>query len=80
MSLQALSNDVYKSIKHRVVAAEKVERFSIAFFYCPSEQAEIQSNLKPTIYRKFTLREYIEQTQIDVKHSGDKVGLSRFVL
>ncbi|XP_057457440.1 gibberellin 2-beta-dioxygenase 8-like [Lotus japonicus] len=77
---QALSNDVYKSIKHRVVAAERVERFSIAFFYCPSEQAVIQSHIKPTMYRKFTLREYREQNQIDVKQTGDKVGLSRFVL
>ncbi|KHN36722.1 Gibberellin 2-beta-dioxygenase 8 [Glycine soja] len=77
---QALSNGVYKSIKHRVVAAEKVERFSMAFFYSPSEEAIIQSQIKPPIYRKFTLREYRQQTEKDVKQTGDKVGLSRFLL
>lgn len=79
-NVQALSNGVYKSIKHRVVAAEKVERFSMAFFYSPSEEAIIQSQIKPPIYRKFTLREYRQQTEKDVKQTGDKVGLSRFLL
>ncbi|XP_061341812.1 gibberellin 2-beta-dioxygenase 8-like [Gastrolobium bilobum] len=77
---QAQSNDIYKSIKHRVVAAEKVERFSIAFFYCPSEEAVIQSNITPPMYRKFTLKEYRQQNEKDVKQTGDKVGLSRFLL
>ncbi|TKY48976.1 Gibberellin 2-beta-dioxygenase 8 [Spatholobus suberectus] len=77
---QALSNGVYKSIKHRVVAAEKVERFSMAFFYCPSEEAVIESHIKPAMYRKFTLREYRQQTEKDVKQTGDKLGLSRFLL
>ncbi|RDX68793.1 Gibberellin 2-beta-dioxygenase 8, partial [Mucuna pruriens] len=77
---QALSNGVYKSIKHRVVAAEKVERFSVAFFYCPSEETVIKSHIKPAMYRKFTLREYRQQTEKDVKQTGDKVGLSRFLL
>ncbi|KAG4968879.1 hypothetical protein JHK84_034918 [Glycine max] len=77
---QALSNGVYKSIKHRVVAAEKVERFSMAFFYCPSEEAVIKSKIKPLMYRKFTLMEYRQQTEKDVKQTGDKVGLSRFLL
>jgi len=78
--VQALSNGVYKSIKHRVVAAEKVERFSMAFFYCPSEEAVIKSKIKPLMYRKFTLMEYRQQTEKDVKQTGDKVGLSRFLL
>ncbi|KAK7401905.1 hypothetical protein VNO78_13758 [Psophocarpus tetragonolobus] len=77
---QALSNGVYKSIKHRVVATEKVERFSTAFFYCPLEDAVIKSHIKPPLYRKFTLKEYRQQTEKDVKQSGDKVGLSRFLL
>ncbi|CAJ1956784.1 unnamed protein product [Sphenostylis stenocarpa] len=76
---QAWSNGVYKSIKHRVVAAEKVERFSTAFFYCPSEEAVIKSQMKPAMYRKFNFREYRQQTEKDVKHSGDKVGLARFL-
>ncbi|KAK7335401.1 hypothetical protein VNO80_27220 [Phaseolus coccineus] len=77
---QAWSNGVYKSIKHRVVAAEKAERFSMAFFYCPSEEAVIKSPIKPAIYRKFTFTEYKQQTEKDVKQSGGKVGLSRFLL
>ncbi|KAI4322821.1 hypothetical protein L6164_022479 [Bauhinia variegata] len=76
---QALSNGVYKSIKHRVVAADKVERFSVAYFYCPSDDAVIQSNGIPLVYRKFTFREYKQQTEKDVKETGDKVGLSRFL-
>ncbi|CAJ2660011.1 gibberellin 2-beta-dioxygenase 8-like isoform X2 [Trifolium pratense] len=77
---QALSNDVYKSIKHRVAASEEVERFSTTFFYCPNNGAVIQSENKPAVYKKFTLREYRKQTQKDVKNTGDKVGLPRFVL
>jgi gibberellin 2-oxidase len=78
--LQALSNDVYKSIKHRVAASEEVERFSTTFFYCPFNDAVIQSENKPAKYKKFTLREYRKQIQKDVKNTGDKVGLPRFVL
>ncbi|KAK7290820.1 hypothetical protein RIF29_05537 [Crotalaria pallida] len=77
---QALSNGVYKSIKHRVVAAEKVERLSAAFFYCPTAETVIQSYSTPALYRKFTLKEYKQQTEKDVKQSGDKVGLSRFLI
>ncbi|CAL0322714.1 unnamed protein product [Lupinus luteus] len=73
---QALSNDVYKSIKHRVAAAEKVERISTAFFYLPSEVAMIQS----CNYREFNLKEYIQQNEQDVKQTGNKVGLSRFLV
>ncbi|KAK7324655.1 hypothetical protein VNO77_28387 [Canavalia gladiata] len=77
---QALSNGVYKSIKHRVVASEKVERFSTAFLYCPSEEATIESHNKPAMYRNFTFKEYRQQNKKDIKQSGDKVGLSRFLL
>ncbi|XP_054811276.1 gibberellin 2-beta-dioxygenase 8-like isoform X2 [Prosopis cineraria] len=79
---QALSNGVYRSIKHRVVAAERIERFSAAYFFCPSDDTVIQSsenNNKPAMYRKFTFREYRVQTGKDVKQIGDKVGLSRFL-
>ncbi|OIW03156.1 hypothetical protein TanjilG_11793 [Lupinus angustifolius] len=73
---QALSNDVYKSIKHRVAAAEKVERISTAFFYLPSDVAMIPSYN----YREFNLKEYIKQNEQDVKQTGNKVGLSRFLI
>ncbi|XP_027343302.1 gibberellin 2-beta-dioxygenase 8-like [Abrus precatorius] len=77
---QALSNDIYKSARHRVVAAEKVERFSVAYFFNPSKDAVIESQMMPSLYRKFTFGEYKEQTEKDVKETGDKVGLSRFLL
>ncbi|TKY48977.1 Gibberellin 2-beta-dioxygenase 8 [Spatholobus suberectus] len=77
---QALSNGIYISAKHRVVAAEKVERFSVAYFYNPSKDAVIESHMRPPVYRKFTFGEYREQTEKDVKETGDKVGLSRFLL
>ncbi|KAL5736038.1 hypothetical protein ACOSQ2_030826 [Xanthoceras sorbifolium] len=77
---QALSNGVYKSIEHRVVAHPEVERFSVAYFYCPSPEAVIESCSQPAVYRKFSFREYRQQIQMDVRASGDKVGLSRFLL
>ncbi|XP_028807748.1 gibberellin 2-beta-dioxygenase 8-like [Neltuma alba] len=76
---QALSNGAYRSITHRVVAAEKIERFSVAYFCCPSDDTVIQSYNEPAIYRKFTFREYRHQIEKDVKQIGDKVGLSRFL-
>lgn len=78
--VQALSNDIYISAKHRVVAAEKVERFSVAYFYNPSKDALIESHIMPPMYRKFTFGEYRRQIEKDVKETGDKVGLSRFLL
>lgn len=78
--MQALSNGVYKSVKHRVVAPEKVERFSVAYFYNPFLDAVIQSHGMPPVYRQFTFGEFKKQTEKDVKETGDKVGLSRFLL
>ncbi|XP_031283093.1 gibberellin 2-beta-dioxygenase 8-like [Pistacia vera] len=77
---QALSNGVYKSIEHRVVAHSEVERFSAAYFYCPSHEAVIESFSKPAVYRKFSFKEYRQQVQKDVRATGDKIGLSRFLL
>lgn len=81
-SKQALSNGVYKSIKHRVRANEKVERFSVAFFFCPTMDTVIQScsTTEPAVFKSFTFQEYKEQMQRDVHELGDKVGLSRFFL
>ncbi|KAK7290819.1 hypothetical protein RIF29_05536 [Crotalaria pallida] len=77
--LQALSNGFYKSVQHRVVATEN-ERYSVAYFYNPCPDAEIESHGTPPLYRKFTFGEYNEQKEKDVKKTGDKVGLSRFLL
>ncbi|WVY99922.1 hypothetical protein V8G54_025992 [Vigna mungo] len=77
---QAVSNDMYISAKHQVVGGEKEERFSVAYFYNPRKDAVIESEMMPAVYRKFSFGEYREQIEKDVKETGDKVGLSRFLL
>ncbi|CAO2842606.1 unnamed protein product [Amaranthus hypochondriacus] len=77
---QAWSNGVYKSVVHRVVANPKRERFSTAYFMCPSGDAIIQSYKKPSKYRNFSFNEYRQQVQEDVKKFGHKIGLSRFLV
>ncbi|KAF3453522.1 hypothetical protein FNV43_RR03962 [Rhamnella rubrinervis] len=77
---QAMSNCVYRSTKHRVVGNTQTERFSVAYFYCPSNDAIIQSFTKPAVYRNFTFSEYKLQNQTDVQENGDKIGLSKFLL
>ncbi|EXC33074.1 Gibberellin 2-beta-dioxygenase 8 [Morus notabilis] len=76
---QAWSNDVFKSVEHRVMT-NKMERYSIAYFLCPSYDSLIGSCREPSVYRKFTFRQYRSQVQEDVKKMGYKVGLSRFLL
>ncbi|CAN1222311.1 Gibberellin 2-beta-dioxygenase 8 [Linum grandiflorum] len=77
---QAWSNDVYKSVEHRVMTNSSVERFSTAYFFCPSYDTEINSGYdrKSSVYRKFSFREYREKVQEDVQKLGYKVGLPRF--
>ncbi|KAL0722850.1 hypothetical protein Bca4012_037449 [Brassica carinata] len=77
---QALSNGVYQSVRHRVIPPANVERFSIAFFVCPYHETEIECFGHPKKYRRFSFREYKEQSERDVKETGDKVGLSRFLI
>ncbi|KAH7675681.1 gibberellin 2-oxidase protein [Dioscorea alata] len=77
---QAWSNGVYKSVEHRVVSSPHHERYSVAFFLCPSYDTIIQSQETETpIYRRFSFREYRQQVQEDVKLIGHKVGLARFL-
>ncbi|XP_055808103.1 gibberellin 2-beta-dioxygenase 8-like isoform X2 [Solanum dulcamara] len=77
---QAWSNGVYRSVEHRVVTNKFKERFSTAFFLCPSYDTEILSCVEPRVYRKFTFREFRQQVQEDVKNFGYKVGLPRFLV
>ncbi|KAG8634398.1 gibberellin 2-beta-dioxygenase 8 [Manihot esculenta] len=77
---QAWSNDVYKSVEHRVVTNPRVERYSTAYFFCPSYDTEIQSWCEPSIYKKFSFKEYREQVHKDVQLLGRKVGLPRFLV
>ncbi|KAI3800311.1 hypothetical protein L1987_28398 [Smallanthus sonchifolius] len=77
---QAWSNDVYKSVEHRVVANKHFERYSIAYFLCPSNETVIESCGESSTYRRFSFGEFRQQVQDDVKRSGHKVGLPRFLL
>lgn len=78
--MQAWSNDVYKSVQHKVVTNGKKERYSVAYFLCPSHESFIGSCKEPSVYKKFTFGEYRNQVQEDVKRTGHKVGLPRFLL
>lgn len=61
---QVLSNAIYKSVEHRVVANADQERFSIAFFYnprsdlpvCPAR--ELVTPDRPQLYQSMTFDEY----------------------
>ncbi|KAJ8759255.1 hypothetical protein K2173_006775 [Erythroxylum novogranatense] len=77
---QAWSNDTYRSVQHKVMTNERQERYSIAYFLCPSFDSLIGSCQEPSVYRKFTFGEYRSQIQEDVKKTGRKVGLPRFKL
>nr|GEV70741.1 gibberellin 2-beta-dioxygenase 8 [Tanacetum cinerariifolium] len=76
---QAWSNDVYKSIEHRVVANTQSARFSTAYFFCPSYDTMIQSCVENSVYRTFSFREFRQQVRDDVKRLGYKIGLPRKV-
>nr|XP_019705849.2 gibberellin 2-beta-dioxygenase 8 isoform X1 [Elaeis guineensis] len=76
---QAWSNGVYKSVEHRVMSNPQLERFSVAYFLCPSYDTVIRSYAEPAIYTKFSFGEYKQQVQEDVRRTGHKVGLSRFL-
>ncbi|PWA73824.1 gibberellin 2-oxidase 8 [Artemisia annua] len=77
---QAWSNGTYKSVEHRVVANKLFERFSTAYFLCPSYDTIIESCDETPVYRRFSFKEFRQQVQEDVKNYGHKIGLSRFLL
>ncbi|XP_031129064.1 gibberellin 2-beta-dioxygenase 8-like [Ipomoea triloba] len=77
---EAWSNGIYRSVEHRVVTNSTRERFSTAFFLCPSYDTVISSSFEPRLYRRFTFKEFKEQVREDVKKIGHKVGLSRFLV
>ncbi|KAK0605700.1 hypothetical protein LWI29_029756 [Acer saccharum] len=72
--MQAICNDEYKSVKHRVKANKHEERFSICYFMFPAEDGVIRSSK----YKPFTYKDFQAQVQHDVKTLGFKVGLERF--
>ncbi|RLM74329.1 gibberellin 2-beta-dioxygenase 8-like [Panicum miliaceum] len=76
---QAWSNNRYKSVEHKVVANAKAERFSAAYFLCPSYDAPVGTCGDPSPYRTFTFGEYRRKVQEDVKRTGRKIGLPNFL-
>ncbi|KDP20331.1 hypothetical protein JCGZ_06417 [Jatropha curcas] len=74
--MQAISNDEYKSVTHRVKTNKDTERFSICYFVFPGEGSVIQSSR----YKPFTYSDFQAQVQQDIKTIGCKIGLDRFKL
>ncbi|CAA7398201.1 unnamed protein product [Spirodela intermedia] len=72
--MQAISDDQFKSVKHRVQASNGEERISICFFAFPPEDRPIRSSR----YREFTYRDFKAKVQEDIQAVGFKVGLDRF--
>uniref|UniRef100_J3M0P5 Fe2OG dioxygenase domain-containing protein n=1 Tax=Oryza brachyantha TaxID=4533 RepID=J3M0P5_ORYBR len=65
--VQALSNDRYKSVLHRVIVNSESERISVPTFYCPSPDAVIApadglvDDGHPLAYRPFTYQAYYDE-------------------
>lgn len=76
---QAWSNNRYKSVEHRVVANSKAERFSVAYFLCPSWDSLVGTCAQPSPYKPFTFGEYRSKVQDDVTRTGKKIGLPNFL-
>ncbi|KAK7276008.1 hypothetical protein RIF29_17138 [Crotalaria pallida] len=72
--VQAISNDRYKSVLHRVKVNK--DRVSITYFMYTGEDVKVESSK----YRPFTSNEYLAQIEQDIKAVGHKIGLSRFKL
>ncbi|GER52013.1 2-oxoglutarate (2OG) and Fe(II)-dependent oxygenase superfamily protein [Striga asiatica] len=72
--LQAMSDDKYVSVTHRVKVNEHKERFSIGYFVFPVENAVIESSN----YRPFTYADFQAEKESDLKTVGRKIGLPRF--
>ncbi|KAG8071528.1 hypothetical protein GUJ93_ZPchr0006g43099 [Zizania palustris] len=77
---QAWSNNRYKSVEHKVMTNATTERYSVAFFLCPSYDSPIGTCREPSPYRAFTFGEYRRRVQEDVKKTGKKIGLRNFLV
>ncbi|XWS52974.1 hypothetical protein CRYUN_Cryun11dG0118100 [Craigia yunnanensis] len=72
--MQAISDDEYISVKHRVRVNKEEERFSICYFVFPAEGSVVHSSK----YKPFTYTDFQEQVQKDTQTLGYKVGLQKF--
>ncbi|KAG6427855.1 hypothetical protein SASPL_112102 [Salvia splendens] len=72
--MQAMSDDKYVSVRHRVKVNRARERVSIGYFVFPAEDGVIEaSNYEPFTYADFKAR-----NELDLKIHGAKIGLPRF--
>ncbi|KAL0404610.1 UNVERIFIED_CONTAM: Gibberellin 2-beta-dioxygenase 6 [Sesamum radiatum] len=69
--MQAMSNDNYISVKHRVRVNKEKERISIGYFVFPAKDAVIESSR----YKPFTYPEFQAAKELDLKTVGVKIGL-----
>ncbi|KAL9274161.1 Gibberellin 2-beta-dioxygenase 8-like protein [Drosera capensis] len=74
--MQAMSNDEFKSVKHRVRLNRNHERISICYFVFPEESCLIRSSK----YKPFSYNDFRAQVEQDIANLGCKVGLDRFKL
>ncbi|OIW04371.1 hypothetical protein TanjilG_32563 [Lupinus angustifolius] len=72
--MQALSDDRYKSVVHRVKVNREKERISMGYFVFSGDGVELKSSK----YKPFTYDHFRDQVQQDVKAFGTKIGLARF--
>ncbi|KAI4357562.1 hypothetical protein L6164_001502 [Bauhinia variegata] len=72
--MQALSDDRFKSVTHRVKVNKERDRVSICYFVFPTGDVPIHSSS----YKPFTYSDFRAQVDEDVKTIGFKVGLKRF--
>lgn len=75
---RAISGDAWRSVRHRVAASRAAERLSLCYFAFPRDDAVITC-AGGSRYRPFTYAEFREQVQADIKATGSKVGLERFL-
>ncbi|KHN02078.1 Gibberellin 2-beta-dioxygenase 8 [Glycine soja] len=68
--MQAISDDRYKSVTHRVSINKHKERISICYFVFPGEDVVIESSK----YKPFTYNEFRAQVQQDIKALGYKLA------
>ncbi|CAN1354589.1 Gibberellin 2-beta-dioxygenase 8 [Linum perenne] len=74
-TLLAISDDEFKSVKHRVkIDKHEEDRISICYFVFPDKDKIIETSK----YKPFTYKDFQQQVQEDTKTLGFKVGLERF--
>ncbi|WVZ82803.1 hypothetical protein U9M48_030023 [Paspalum notatum var. saurae] len=76
MAVAIGGGDACRSVRHRVAAG--AERLSLCYFAFPRDDAVIRC-CHGSRYRPFTYAEFREQVQADIKATGTKVGLDRFL-